>query len=92
MDFIFIAVSRWMRVAIAMNDAAQRRPVCKFVARRSAPIAQRRANASASFGRQPHAHRHDWLTRLPRGKIGLSLASVISAAQANLPLSDQVFD
>jgi hypothetical protein len=42
MDFIFIAVSRWVRVAIAMNDAAQQRRVCKFVARRSAPIATAR--------------------------------------------------
>jgi hypothetical protein len=51
-------------VAIVMSDAARRRRVRKFVAGRPAPIAQRRANACASFGRQHMPARYDSLTRL----------------------------
>jgi hypothetical protein len=75
-----------------MDDAWSQCRVRKFVAGRSAPIAQRRANACASFARQ-HVPR---LTRLVNevagGKIGLDLASVISATQVNRRPSDQVFD
>jgi hypothetical protein len=52
------------RVAIVTDDAAQRRRLCKFVAGGPAPIAQRRASAFASFGRQHRFARYDWLTKL----------------------------
>jgi hypothetical protein len=57
-------------VAIATDDAAQQRPVCKFVAGRCAPSVQRRSNAFASFGRQHMPARYDWLTRLQAGRSG----------------------
>jgi hypothetical protein len=57
-------------VAIVMNDAARQRLVRKFVAGRPAPIAQRRANACASFGRQHMPVRYDWLTRLRTARSG----------------------
>jgi len=77
-------------VAIVMNDAARQRRVRKFVAGRSASVAQRRANACASFGRQ---HMHAQLVNeIADGKIGLDLASVISATRVSLRLPDQVFD
>jgi hypothetical protein len=53
-----------------MNDAARQRLVRKFVAGRPAPIAQRRANACASFGRQHMPVRYDWLTRLRTARSG----------------------
>jgi hypothetical protein len=73
-----------------MNDAKRQRRVRKFVAGRSDSIAQRPANAA------PASRGSTCPTRLVNevtgGKIGLNLASVISAAQVNLHLPDQVFD
>jgi hypothetical protein len=76
-------------VAIVMNDAARQRRVRKFVAGRPAPIAQRRANARAAAA---HARPIRSVNEIADGKIGLDLASVISATQVSVHLPDQVFD
>jgi hypothetical protein len=59
-------------IAIVTDDAAQQRPVCKFVAGRSAPSVQRRSNAFASFGQHHMPAPYDWLTRLRAARTGWS--------------------
>ena len=69
-SFPYVAPPPERNVAIVMNDAAQQRRVRKFVAGRPTPIAQRRANACASFGQQHMPARYDWLTRLRTARSG----------------------
>jgi hypothetical protein len=80
-------------VAIVMSDAARRRRrVRKFVAGRPCTDCATARKRVRQLRAPAHARPIRFVNEIADGKIGLDLASVISATQVSVHLPDQVCD